>query len=196
MLTVRFRHLGIAALALSLLPLSALAQGLPTGKRQHEPVSIQPKNAADPDRQGRVKVKFPWLETESLEPAGASDRAHELDPEAGEVRFGDGVRGRRLPSGEPGASQPGGSPPQQKAKLPPLPSAGEGRPLGSSGSDAPVSQHNQSDMEFLRQRASKGGEGAGTSPVGLRATPGARLKDPGRAGTSPLPQPAPGTSEK
>ena len=210
MFTVRIRHLGIATLVLSLLPLSALAQGLPTGKRQHKPVSIQPKNAADPDGQGRVKLKFPWLESESLEPTGASDRAYELDPEAGEVRFGDGVRGRRLPSGEGGASQPGGSPTLQKAKLPPDPSAGESLPLGLGGRDAPVSQHNQSDLDFLRQRAGKGGNqaheathtiqqggsGPGAGPVSPRATQGARLKEPGKTGKRPLSAPAPVTSEK
>ncbi len=210
MLTVRFRHLGIAALVLSLLPLSALAQGLPTGKRQHKPVSIQPNNAADPDGQGRVKLKFPWLESESLEPTGAPDRAYELDPEAGEVRFGDGVRGRRLPSGERGAGQPGGLSPEQKAKLPPHPSAGESLPLGLSGRDASVSQHNQSDLDFLKQRAGKGGNqaheaahtiqrgglGASASSVGPRATQAARPKEPGKTGKRLLPAPAAVTSEK
>jgi hypothetical protein len=40
-----------------------------------------------------------WLQTDDLLAAGADDPVFSLDPEAGEIRFGDGLRGARPPDG-------------------------------------------------------------------------------------------------
>lgn len=38
---------------------------------------------------------FPWRRVEHLAEADAEDRVYQLDPASGEIRFGDGIRGRR-----------------------------------------------------------------------------------------------------
>jgi len=40
-----------------------------------------------------------WTRVDDLGAAGPGDRVYVLDPEAGEVRFGNGTRGARLPDG-------------------------------------------------------------------------------------------------
>jgi hypothetical protein len=83
MIATTFRALAAAGLALALLPLPAGAQqGLPTGKRQHKPVSVTTK------------------------PAASADEGYQLDAEAGELRFGDGAQGRRPPSSESAETVP------------------------------------------------------------------------------------------
>ena len=117
MLAAIFRRFGAIALALALLPLAAGAQGLPTGKRQHKPVNV------------------------TTEPATSPDPAYQLDPEAGEIRFGDGTQGQRPPNGESAGKVPSyrtGTPARQSV------------PAGTA-----ASQHNQSDLDFLKERARK-----------------------------------------
>ncbi|HUN41666.1 MAG TPA: putative baseplate assembly protein [Acetobacteraceae bacterium] len=48
---------------------------------------------------GSQPVVTPWAQMEDLTTAGPNDMVYELDPEAGQITFGDGINGARPPAG-------------------------------------------------------------------------------------------------